>query len=374
MGVYLLYIAIVFIFLFCAKYLGGNVKDNNGKVIKRRNNKIFLWLALLSMMSVYALRYYVGTDFGGYYHSYLRLAESDMSLSEFLSSTGYREKLYGILMYVCSQIFGAHWVPFAFVCAFLTYWPIMKVLNANSTDITASTLMYIFILAYFTGFNGVRQGIAEGFVALAFFEGLKKRKYVKYSILMFIAYEFHSTALIVIPVHILALLPFYSKPVRIGLIAGASTVILLDSVWAKVINFLTEVGQDKLASDYAVLSDNGSSLLRLIVFALPLILGVAFYYRLKREDDGTLDSELVFMSFIVLMLFASMRNWIFARIGSYFNIGLVLFLPRLEGIFPSRNRSIGKWMIVLLYFAYMVALLLHGEGHLLPYQFIFGKT
>lgn len=364
MLVYLIMIFLTWIF----SALAVNYSTNNGlNVTKITPSKFFVFLILLLWCSVYALRYRVGTDFGTYYYSFNRIINDNISVVDFVSEK--RDYLFGLIQAVSVKVFNGNWIVFSYICAFLTYFPIVMVIHKKSTDFVSSALLFIFTMAYFSGFNGIRQSIAVGLVFIAYYCGLKEKKYWLYIILVLLAFGFHSTVFIAVPFQILSLKGIKSNIFKVTVVVLLLSYIFLWNMWSGVIDFLELIGQSKLASDYVDLQENGSSLIRLAVSIVPLVLGLVYRKTLQKLYPD-IDSEIILLCIAVIFTLFSLKNWIFYRVASYFNIVLILFLPKLKFIFVDKSKNAGKIMILVLYFLYMYALLLHGESALLPYRFI----
>ena len=125
-----------------------------------------------------------------------------------------------------------------------------------------------------------------------------------------------------------------------------------------------------MAADYSeVPKDVGSGFLRFIVAMLPVIIGYYFKGRLESKFKNV-NNELVICLFGALFMLLSMKYWIFARVSSYFSLSQILFIPKLYKVFSENSQKVGCAIILLLYFAYMIALLIHGEGAYYPYVFM----
>lgn len=366
MRVYLILCGLTLMWGECAEHLPSKIKTKNGRTIIRPS-AFFAGLLFLSWAAIYALRYRVGTDFGTYYSSYSRITNNNESLTDFLDKQ--RDMLFGYIEYFCARLSGGNWIFFSFVCAVLTYLPVVVTVRRKSVDFTASALLFLFSMQFFAGFNGVRQAIAVGLSFYAYYCGLKERRYLKYAILIALAFGFHSTALIVIPVHLLSLKNLRAPIIKVTVTVLLLSFVFLGSIWNYVISFLEKIGQSKLASDYETLSEKGSSVLRLIVAMLPPLLGVFFQEQLRRAFTDT-DSEIILLLIAAIFSLFSLNTWLFSRIAQYFNIYLIMFLPKFTCLFKEKSRPLVASIMLALYFGYMCAMLLHGDGQVLPYTFI----
>ena len=366
MTAYLILCVLTLMWAKYAEHTPSKTRLNNGEV-RIRPSAFFAALVFLSWAAIYALRYRVGTDFGTYYRSYARITNNNESLSDFLDKQ--RDMLFGYIEYFCARLSGGNWLFFAFICAALTYLPVIITIRRKSDSFTASALLFLFTMQYYAGFNGTRQAIAVSLTFFAYYCCLKERKYFWYIVVVALAFGFHSTALIVLPIHLLSLKNLRSPLVKITIALLLLSFIFLGSVWKYVISFMEKIGQSKLASDYETLSGSGSSVLRLIVATIPPIVGVIFQDQLKNTYRHT-DSEVILLLIAAVFTLFSLNTWLFSRIAQYFNMALIMFLPKLPSLFKEKSRPMAMVIMLALYLGYMCAMLLHGDGQLLPYRFI----
>lgn len=342
---------------------------------KSRKTSIISFVFILSIMVfVYASRYYVGTDFGGYLRQFNTATRQ--SFEQFTDS--YRDIGFYGLTWVLNRIYNGNWLLYNATLAVLTYLPILVVIrNEIGEFFVYSALLYVFTMSYFSGFNGVRQAIATGLVFYAYYMCFKNKKYVKYILIIAVAYLFHSTALFVIPFHILSNIKVKSKIFPIVTAGFTISYFLIWNMWEKLMTLFESMGQDKLVNDYAEIEvAEGSSFLRLLVCAMPVIVALLFYNRIKEfdGDNNDLDKDIVLSTFSTIFTLFSMKYWLFSRVGLYFITSQILLIPKLSKIFYSvKAQKIFMFLMAILYYAYMMALLSHGDGELVPYVFSFGK-
>ena len=360
MVVYLCNIAITLILGCVASVVSPRMKD-------KRISKFWLSFVLLSWLIIYAFRYNVGADFSGYYFYFKRIGFQQQSLVEFVG--GQRDFLFAILEYLCYQIFNGNWVTFSIIIGILTYLPVLSTIRNESNNFTLASLLYIFTMNFYAGFNGIRQGIAVSFVFFAYYQFLKRKKYILYFIFIIIAFGFHSTVLVTVPFHFLSLKKVSSKLFRFTIVFMLFSYMFLWQLWAYLIEFLEMIGQDKLASDYANAMTDGSSLLRMIVYIVPAIIGIFYYDKMKRKYQN-IDSEIILILLASFFMLLSTKYWLFARVALYFYMHTIVFLPKLDCAFAKNSKKIGMLLVATLYFAYMCIMLLRGDGGCLPYNFI----
>lgn len=363
------YLAVIFITLILG-VIAANLRESAQFFVKYKTVSIIpMTMVLITWVVVFAYHSLtVGSDTSGYYYTYIGIIPEKIPLKEFLENQ--RDWLFGIVEYFCAKLFHGNWIGFQIVIALSIYIPIIIVIVRNSVNITASLLLFVFTLAYFSGFNGMRQAIAGSLVFYAYYEKFLRKKYLSYAVILLLAFGFHSSVLFVLPVHIMSGLNFKSWAVRIGSLSMFVLYFFIYQMWPRIIRFLQAIGQTKMARDYAELPIGyGSGFLRLAVAVIPVILGMIYRDRLDGNFVNS-NNELIICLFGALLMLLSTRYWIFARVSSYFSLSQIMYIPKLNCIFTEDDQKLGIFIILLLFFVYMLSLLIHGEGGYYPYRII----
>ena len=363
------YLAVIFITLILG-VITANLRESDRLAGKYLTASVIpIAMILIVWVYVFAFRdLTIGSDTNGYYYFYHEIIPEKISLKEFIDTQ--RDWLFSILEYVCARLFHGSWLGFQIVVALLIYIPIIAVVVDKSANITASLLLFIFTLAYFSGFNGMRQAIACSLIFYAYYQKFLRKKYLSYAMILLLAFGFHSSVIFVLPVHILSGLNYKSWIVRISSLLMLVLYFSIYQLWPRIIRFLQAIGQTKMAQDYQKLPvGQGSGFLRLLVVIIPVILGIIYRTRVEGRYYKS-DGELILCLYGALFMLLSTRYWIFARVSSYFSLSQIMYLPKLDCIFTEDNQKLGIFFILLLFFLYMIALLIHGDGGYYPYRFI----
>ena len=365
MTVYLIAIFLTMLVGYIGNQHRYEVAAEEGSIKHYSWGAIYTLLILLIWCFVFTYRnIHVGTDGPSYYRIYSGIRNAGYSFSQYVTIR--RDYLFSAVEYLCSKVSGGNWFFYQFTVSLLIYWPIIHVAKRYSYDTQMSLLLFIFTFRFFNGYNGMRQEIAASIVALAYYDFLLDRKYFKSVVLLAIAFGFHSSTLIAIPFLFLSTRDLHSKAVKWTGFGLFVFYLVIWQIWPLIIRLLSVMGQAKMAADYAEVSqDKGSGFLRFVVAILPFLIGYMYRERLRQEHDELFDHELVMCLFSGLFMLLSIRYWIFARVAEFFVVGQIMLVPKLNSVF----RGQGKVAILLLYFAYMIALLLHGDGHYYPYSF-----
>lgn len=366
MIIYILNIIIVLFSLLDGVTKGTRKKNELGEIYIQPK-KYYLFLCCFIMIFVYAVRGSTGMDTPGYNTKYNRILNRD-----FIKMLKYeRDWLFSAIMYIDAMIFGKKGIIFHnAVIGALAYLPIIYVYTKYSRNVLAAVFLYIITTTYYFAFNGQRQGVAIGITVLGY-PFLLQKKLKPWVIICIIASFFHKTAYLMIPIGFLLVKPTTSKPFMIISIMSLISAILLWSVWNQLFELLGMMGQDKIVHDYGGMtaeSVKGANPLRVIIAAVPIILGVIYY---KIMDCARFQLIMNYCIWQMIFIVASTRNLFFYRCSSYFAPIQVLIFIEIGKIFNEKSRKIYWTILIALYLGYMWVSL-HSEGGMLPYN-LFGK-
>lgn len=226
-------------------------------------------------------------------------------------------------------------------------------LRKESDNPLVSFIVFI-TMGYFSfQMNGVRQGLAMAFLMLAYIP-LKRRKWLPFLFLVFCGYLFHGTSLVFLIAYPLSYIPLNKKA-----IFAYSAVVVISLVYGQ--ELLNSFVED--ASNYDARFEmyktyqaklNYSGLIQLLLFA---IVSFRYYNSVIKKDASAVY---LYMMLILSIIFQSMAVFIaeLFRVSMYFNIFLVLLLPKVFDAMPASNRrlySVGLCGLLLVYFFFFGA-------------------
>lgn len=164
------------------------------KIKKNHFSFLFLFLAFLLVFLPSAIRYDIGTD----YLSYVDIYE-DLFL---LENYRFREPLFYFSNVVLRSL-GAHYQWVFVLFSFLFTFAVFKLYRVNN----AWLLHFLFFsMLWLFSFNGIRQAIAISFCLVALFKFIEGR-YFYFILVTLIASAFHQSAMFVLILGVVALLP-----------------------------------------------------------------------------------------------------------------------------------------------------------------------
>lgn len=355
MTIYLINLAIVTI---CSLLADNIVRDKyiNGK---RKYNWLFLGIALISLILVSGLRYKVGTDYYQYSEIYTFYGNDPINwLGEEVGFDALNKILYKI---------NTNPQFFFLVTSMFINVGVVIFIKSYSINLPMSMYFYITNFTYYLTMNGIRQYIAAIILALGFKFVLNK-EFKKYLIVILIASLFHASVFIMIPLYFIGITDIKS----IGNKLFAAFIALAFIFYQPFVNIMFKVLENTsyahYQSEFANL-DDGANILRLVIWALPIIL--VWLRREKMKEIYGNKSSIIFNFCFYGMCFMALayRHKYFARVCMYFDIYYLLLFPMIIKLFTKKENRIIAYGMVVGYFLYSTILLSSGEAWIAPYQY-----
>ncbi|MBR0348202.1 MAG: EpsG family protein [Clostridia bacterium] len=218
--------------------------------------------------------------------------------------------------------------------------------------------IFMFVAFSYLGgaMNGMRQYMATAIVLLAtrYLFSEKKTDFIKYAVIIMLAYCMHNSAIIMLPLYFVVRRRAWQMSSYLMVLGSAVGVVIFDTILP---SFLSALEQ----TDYAHYSQNGwftsgqtggSSLIRVMFIAYPLVIAYLNKERLKMLGRiGDILVNIVFVDVAIYMI--AMYNWIFARLAIYLAIYFIIFVVWVVNYaVPPKDRSIFVFATVAVYFLY----------------------
>ena len=219
----------------------------------------------------------------------------------------------------------------------------------------ASFVVFLFVVSgnIVWMFNGIRQFLAIC-ILMAATNLLIEKKWIKYFLVVFIAYNIHDSSLLMIPFYFVIQLKPWSKKVWFFVSAALIAVVFSDS-FMNTLGFMLEDTSLNDTITFAQQDEGGSNIIRVFVAAVPTVL--AFMNRKEiEEEDSQILNICVNMSLITTLsyLMASFTSGIMiGRIPIFFEIYSFILLDWLLGhTFKNEQRFLMYSLCVLFYTAF----------------------
>lgn len=335
-----------------------NHYEKNGILYTRQQilNRLCLVSVFLLLFAVSALRLNVGNDYAKYVE-FMHLIRCDAVVP-----TEFGFNLVVKFLYWVSG-FENYLLVFG-VFAFFTILLFLKAIYDQADSFGFSFFLFMALGYYFQTFNTVRYYLALA-IAVYAIPYVLRREWSKFLLLILLGATMHKSLLVVIPLYILASLPW--KKWQLALAAlFCITFFFFQDFYLKVVIFLYPTYED---TEYL---GGGTSIINILRCAGILVLSLLCYQRTVKDQPRNRFYFYCNLGALVMYVCCSFLP-IISRIGYYLTITHIFFLPALvRGIENKKLRSCCKVLVVaagILYFGIFIVMKAGENGlRILPYE------
>ena len=232
-------------------------------------------------------------------------------------------------------------VTVIFLSAAVTVILYLKTIYDNTDSLATATLLYLFLGCWHGSFNGIRQYLASA-VIFAGLKYIKEKKFWKYAFIVFIAFLFHTSAIIMLFAYFITHLEIRFRNIVL-LIIGSLLILFSFNGVLELAGFLLKQNYG-INSAYLTRSVNS---LRVLVAVAPAVFFLIFYWKREKTSEQKMWLNLLILNGI--MMFATSNSAYLARMGIYTAPFTTLGIPELLKGISFRNRNIIRVVILLLY-------------------------
>ncbi|KIO70372.1 EpsG family protein [Caldibacillus thermoamylovorans] len=350
-------VIIIYLTLLIVITFLGNTIDlftNNNKA-----KNAFLFISFLPLLLISALRSpSVGADTENYLYGYNLI--KDYFYPDFFNVVRW-ENGYVILNKLVSFMSNNEQI-IIIATSFIILIGIFYFIYKNSLNFTFSIYLFLSLYFYLISFNLIRQFIAISILLMGF-HLIEKRKFFKYLIVVVIASTFHQPAILMIGLYFLYNLKLNAK--NLTLIIGSAILLLVSFNYIMELIFIVFPGYEYyIGTSYL----EGSGLLTTLISGSILFFGV--FIKLTYKSDKKFDFLLIIMIVSFLVSALSMYITLFNRLGYYFSIFNIIFIPYAIYLVKDQNvKIIYSSVIYIITFLYFLFRLAGDFQQVIPYSF-----
>ena len=325
-----------------------------GAVKHNRACKSLFFISAMVLILVAGLRYYVGTDFGGYYRRYGKYADELWDRLTTLDEPG-----YAIVSSIARLILDDGWMAI-FLSSLIITGLILLIAFKRSDTLFLTLSFYIFLGCWHGSFNGTRQYLATAFV----FGGLPfllERKFIKYSIMIFLAFLCHRSAIIMILLYFIVYREINFKNLIITIL-----VTWVVSIAYEYLFTISSLILDDEAS-YTEFTLQSVNTIRIVVYTLP---AAFFWLFLSRQEMTKLDTFMgntltVFSALAII----TMQSSFLQRIILYLTPFQALAIPHMFKMIKGKTQQFASGFAFMLYAAFWLYDI-SVRSNMIPYRWI----
>lgn len=266
-----------------------------------------------------------------------------------------KDKGFSVLMIIFKSIFGDSKVLFFFAMAAFQMFCIVVVFRKFSTSFWISMFIFIASTDYLSWMqNGMRQFLAVTII-FAGFGLLLEKKYTPLIILILIASTIHGSALIMLPVVFIIRGKAFNKRTMIFIVAIVLSILLLDRLTPVVNNMLADTQYSDMMTNEIWLSDDGTNIMRVLVYSVPAIMAVIGRKYVKDADDPVINlcvNASILTAFWYLAAAFSSGIYV-GRLPIFISLSGNICLPWLiDNMFTKESARLVKMAMVVSYLAF----------------------
>lgn len=337
----------VWFFLLGISYYGYYICKNQSLILHTRyakNSRNVIIGCGIIFIFFSGLRSGIG-DTGAYIYNFNKYKHYNIDQIKDLLST--KEPGFKLLIRIIGIVVDNEQI-FLLIFAAITIGLILRRIYLYSEDIGMSIFLFFATGIYAATLNGLRQYLV---VAIFFYftNWIIEKKTLRFIILALILSTIHSSAIVMIPIYFLV----RSKPwsfktfvyLMIALILAGNFSGFMENTSTILDSTVYSIYTDTLLND----TDQGANILRVIVMCIPALL--SFLGRKNFEKDDIfyrVYSNMVLINAVVYIF--AWYNWIFARIGMFTSVYVLLFYPYvINRIFTEKSKQLSKVFMVILF-------------------------
>lgn len=218
--------------------------------------------------------------------------------------------------------------------------------------------IFMFVAFSYLGgaMNGMRQYMATSIVLLGtkYLFSMRKGDFIKYAILILLAYCMHNSAIIMLPIYFVVRRRAWQMSSLLIILGSVVGVVIFDAILPSFLSALEQTSYSNYSENgwFTSGQEGGSSIIRLIFILYPLIL--AFLNKERLKMIGHIGDILVNIACIDVAIYViSIYNWIFSRLAIYLAIYFIIFTVWvINYAVKPKDRMLFVIITVFVYFMY----------------------
>ena len=298
--------------------------SENKKVFNKKFPLLLFFLAFIILLSLRDVT--CGVDLVNYRYKF-----NHPKSVNFLSLFDFSMIEPGFLLFtaICKNMTNSFQI-FLVLCALLSVVPIMVLYMKESNHNLLTIALFVGLAPFSMFFSGLRQSIAMGIGAICYY-CCKEKKPVSFLLLVFLAYLFHQSAVILLLMYPMLHLRVTKKWIPLVVVVVAGCFVFRNQIFGFALRF-----SDKYESRY-VISETGSY----TFFILLLLLTVYSFVMLKDSEFESCDLRNILVFTLILQSFA-LFNTVAMRLNYYYLIFIPLLIPKVIDCARTELRQVAR--------------------------------
>ena len=343
---------------------------------KHKSKKFSIFLSVLAVVVVAfiagARDYSIGTDTSGYANIIFYYAITFPDIADFYSHAAiWGESGYLLLNYIVARFTSdphIYYFILGFIIYGVTLWSLWKY-SKYGFSVTLAWACYLFLF-YGDTLNAMRQMLACSIVLFAFSYFLDKQ-YIKYTLLILVAFLCHKSALLgLLPAIVYFMLQKKNKRfIKILIVIG---VYIFSFFYQSIAQVFLSIGLLPVDRYTQYLASGIPFDLNALMLRIPFVLFIFLWYRdYKGESkEKSIFYDTVLMMIFIDIVFSQMRSivvWLY-RLTLYFGMYRCIAYSRIVYSNIKNNRIVLSIVLILyLIVLFMYQVMYQGNNEIYPY-------
>lgn len=265
-----------------------------------------------------------------------------------------KDKGFFFLSGLIKIIFGSNTIVYFLILALLQSIVLVAVYRKYSSEYLVSIFLFVASTDYLSWmFNGIRQFTAVTLLFAA--TGLMlKKKWISTLVIILLASTIHQSALLMIPIVIIAQGKAWNKRSVIFLVAAMIAIVFVNQFTNILDNMMQETQYANVVSDWNEWGDDGTNVLRVLVYSIPTILSLIGIKYIQAEDDPVINfctnMSIISTGIYIISMFTS--GIFIGRLPIYASLYNYILLPwEIDHMFTKESKRL---IMIVMVAAYLV--------------------
>lgn len=298
----------------------------NGFTRRQGLNSLSLLAIFTILFLLSALRMEVGNDYETYVDTIHEIYVGGHVVTEPLFNA--------VVKVLCELSGGENYLLVFAVFAFVTIVIFLKALYEQTENFSLAFFLFMTLGMYFRTFNTVRYYFVLA-LTLYSFRYIFRKEYGKFILLIVLAAFFHKSVLVVIPIYLIANMPWKKWHMAVLAAGGAGMLVFQDFIMKVALELYPSYKDTIFLQTETGLPGNLMSILRCV--AVLVLAAICYQDGWKEAKENQFYFKLNFLA-IVLYLCGSFLPLV-GRIGYYLMTSQVLFIPAVLGSIKSEKKK-----------------------------------
>lgn len=337
----------------CAIFIYSGRFYRTETVLGQKEIRLLPWFAVLvfiPLIWMVATREYFA-DTGIYIQNFKAMPVTVSEIFEYVASVG-KDKGFSLFACLIKVFITRDYRIYLGIIASIQSIALIAVFRKYSPSYIISVFLFVISTDYISWmFNGMRQFLAVTIIFIATPLMLKK-KYIPLLVIIIVAATIHMSALLMIPFVLISQGRAWNKKTMIYILLVIIAVVFVDRFTTILDDSLSGTQYANVVSDYTAWHDDGTNILRVLVYSIPAIF--AFFGRryLTLSGDRLINycTNMSVISAGLYLLSWATSGLFIGRLPIYASLYGYILLPwEIQNMFSVRSRRFIYLMMIIAY-------------------------